>query len=88
MGLEERRILHLSVDEIQPNPWQPRQVFEEDGLQELAASIAQHGILQPLAVRKHGDVWELIAGERRLRAARIAGLSRVPCNLIDIAAGR
>lgn len=79
MGLEERRILHLSIEEIRPNPWQPRQVFEEDGLQELASSIARYGILQPLAVRRTGDTWELIAGERRLRAARIAGLKKVPC---------
>ena len=79
MGLEERRVLHLSVEEIRPNPWQPRQVFEEDGLQELASSIASHGVLQPLTVRRRDGGWELIAGERRLRAARMAGEEFVPC---------
>lgn len=79
MESEERRIVYLPVEEIRPNPWQPRQEFEQEGLQELAASIARHGILQPLTVRRVGETWELIAGERRLRAARMAGLERVPC---------
>ncbi len=76
---EEKRILRLPAAEIRPNPRQPRQVFEEAGLRELAASIRRHGILQPLSVRRVPDGWELIAGERRLRAARLAGLETVPC---------
>lgn len=76
---QERRVLRLRSDEIRPNPRQPRRVFEERGLRELAASIRRHGILQPLTVRRTGGGWELVAGERRLRAARLAGLETVPC---------
>jgi len=76
---EEKQVLLLRTEAIQPNPRQPRQVFEETGLRELAASIRRHGILQPLTVRRIPDGWELIAGERRLRAARLAGLDTVPC---------
>ena len=76
---EEKRVLLLKAEDIRPNPRQPRQVFEETGLRELAASIRRHGILQPLTVRRIPDGWELIAGERRLRAARLAGLDTVPC---------
>ena len=75
----QEQILRLEPEQIRPNPRQPRQVFEEKGLQELAASIRRHGILQPLTVRRLPDGWELVAGERRLRAARMAGLERVPC---------
>lgn len=64
---------------IVPNPHQPRQTFEPEALAELSRSIAQVGILQPLSVRRVGETWELIAGERRLRAAQMAGLSTVPC---------
>lgn len=73
------QVLQLPTDALRPNPRQPRRVFEEEGLQELAASIREHGILQPLTVRRTETGWELIAGERRLRAAKLAGLSTVPC---------
>ncbi len=76
---EEKRVLRLPAAEIRPNPRQPRQIFEEAGLRELASSIRRHGILQPLTVRRMPDGWELIAGERRLRAARLVGLETVPC---------
>ena len=76
---EGKRVLLLPAADIRPNPRQPRQVFEEAGLRELAASIRRHGILQPLTVRRMPEGWELIAGERRLRAARMAGLETVPC---------
>lgn len=80
MGLiHKRRVLELSVDAIRPNPMQPRQIFSEEALRELAASISAHGILQPLTVRRTGSGWELVAGERRLRAAKLAGLRTVPC---------
>lgn len=76
---EEKRVLSLPVEEIRPNPGQPRRVFDQEGLAELAASIRRHGILQPLTVRQREDGWELVAGERRLRAAKLAGLATVPC---------
>jgi len=75
----DKQLLFLPPQEIRPNPHQPRQVFDPAGLEELAASIRTHGILQPLTVRKTDTGWELIAGERRLRAAAMAGLSAVPC---------
>jgi ParB family chromosome partitioning protein len=68
----------LPVDQITPNPYQPRTVWNEQGLNELADSIRSNGILQPIIVRPAGGKYEIIAGERRLRAAKIAGLSVVP----------
>ena len=78
-GSEDKRVLRLGVESIRPNPRQPRRLFDEAGLRELAASIRRHGILQPLTVRRRPGGWELVAGERRLRAARLAGLETVPC---------
>ncbi len=68
----------IGINEIEPNKEQPRKVFDEDALQELADSIKQYGIIQPLVVQKKGNLYEIIAGERRWRAARIAGLKKVP----------
>ena len=76
---EDKRVLRLEVGSIRPNPRQPRRMFDEAGLRELAASIRRHGVVQPLVVRRRSDGWELVAGERRLRAARLAGLTAVPC---------
>ncbi|MEY8402176.1 ParB/RepB/Spo0J family partition protein [Oscillospiraceae bacterium 44-34] len=73
------RVLFLPVDSIHPNPDQPRQVFAQAALEELAGSIRELGVLQPLTVRRREGRWELVAGERRLRAARLAGLEAVPC---------
>jgi len=73
------RILSLPLDSVRPNPDQPRRFFDPEGLEELADSIRALGILQPLTVRQTQDGWELVAGERRLRAAALAGLDRVPC---------
>ena len=78
------RILYLPTARIRPNPMQPRKHFDTGGLQELAGSIRQYGVLQPLTVRKAGGAYELVAGERRLRAAKLAGLEEVPCILIDV----
>jgi ParB family chromosome partitioning protein len=75
----ERRVLELPVSDIRPNPRQPRQYFDPEGLWELSSSIRQHGVLQPLTVRRTDGGWELIAGERRLRASKLAGLKTVPC---------
>lgn len=66
------------IDQIQPNPYQPRRRFDDRSLNALVSSIQQSGIIQPLVVRKGTNGWELIAGERRLRAARLAGLNDVP----------
>ena len=82
--IDSGRIVFLPLGAIQPNPSQPRRVFDSAALQELAASIAQFGILQPLTVRRTPDGMELVAGERRLRAARLAGLSEVPCILLSV----
>ena len=68
----------VSVELIRPNPKQPRTVFDDDQLRELAASIREIGILQPPVVRRVGSNYELIMGERRLRAAKLAGLTKIP----------
>lgn len=80
---ESTRVLFLPVADIVPNPGQPRARFSRESLEELADSIREHGILQPLSVRRvSGGQYELISGERRLRAAGIAGLTHVPCILV------
>ena len=76
---ETGRVLFLPIDAIQPNPYQPRRVFAQPELEELSESIRELGVLQPLTVRRRDGQWELVAGERRLRAARLAGLDVVPC---------
>jgi ParB family chromosome partitioning protein len=68
----------IPISRITTNPWQPRQQMSEEGLQALAASIVEHGVLQPIVVTETLDGYRLIAGERRLRAARLAGLDRIP----------
>lgn len=78
------RVQYIPLGRIRPNPQQPRRSFDEDGLAELAASIRSCGILQPLTVRRAGEGYELVAGERRLRAARIAGLREVPCLVAQV----
>lgn len=83
-----KQVLTLRIDDIQPNPLQPRSVFDTERLEELANSIETHGIIQPLLVRRHGPTYELIAGERRLRAAKLAGLSEVPAVVQDFADDR
>lgn len=81
---EKRVVLDIPIAEIHTNPNQPRQLFDPDALQDLAASIKQHGILQPLSVRKTTEGLELISGERRMRAAALAGLQIVPCLTMDV----
>lgn len=80
----EQRVIQLPTAEIIPNPHQPRRTFEPDELRALSDSIRQNGILQPITVRNTGEHYELIAGERRLRAAKLAGLSVVPCIVMEI----
>ena len=77
------RVRYIPINDIRPNPQQPRRRFDSESLQELAASIAAYGILQPITVRQQGAVYELVAGERRWRAARLAGLTQVPAIVIE-----
>ena len=82
--METGRVVLLPARIIQPNPAQPRKVFRQEALTELCDSIRQHGILQPLSVRRSGTGYELIAGERRLRAAQLAGLTDIPCIVMNM----
>ncbi|OGL06129.1 MAG: hypothetical protein A3I03_04050 [Candidatus Rokubacteria bacterium RIFCSPLOWO2_02_FULL_68_19] len=75
---EGETLRELLIEEIGPNPNQPRKAFDINGLQELSASMRQSGVLQPVVVRRVGNGYQLIVGERRLRAAKLAGLERVP----------
>lgn len=83
-ALRRGGIVYLSTEDIVPNPVQPRKRFDDEGLEELSRSIKDYGILNPLSVRLRGSRYELVAGERRLRAARLAGLKEVPCILLDV----
>lgn len=83
-GVRRGGIINLPVDSLEPNPVQPRKNFEDESLRELSASISEFGILNPLTVRLRGGSYELVAGERRLRAAKLAGLEDVPCILLDV----
>ena len=77
-------IIDLSIADIDANPYQPRKVFDEESLQELADSIKELGIIQPILVTRHLDRYRIVAGERRFRAAQIAGFSKVPCIVREI----
>lgn len=78
------QITQIDIDKVIPNIYQPRKYFNEQAIEELSQSILEHGIIQPLTVRMRGEIYELVAGERRLRAAKLANLKNVPCNIIDI----
>ena len=78
------RVRYIPINTVRPNPQQPRRSFDETALRELADSIRAYGILQPLTVRDKSGFYELVAGERRLRAARIAGLREVPCLVAEV----
>ena len=82
--METGRVVFLPARSIRPNPAQPRRTFEEGALAELTDSVRQHGILQPLSVRRVGVAYQLIAGERRLRAAQLAGLGEIPCIIMNM----
>ena len=82
--METGRVVFLPARSIRPNPAQPRKTFRQEALTELSDSIRQHGILQPLSVRRVEGGYELIAGERRLRAARMAGLTDIPCIIMQM----
>ena len=82
--METGRVVFLPARSIKPNPSQPRSRFEPNALAELSESIRSHGILQPLSVRRVGTSYELIAGERRLRAGQMAGLTEIPCIIMNM----
>lgn len=81
---EASRIVYLPLGDILPNPDQPRKNFEPNAMRELAGSISRYGILQPLSVRRRGGGYELVSGERRLRAAKLVGLKDIPCIVLDV----
>ena len=76
-------ILEIDLKDIRSNPYQPRKTFNEETLQELAASIKEHGIIEPIIVKKSIKGYELVAGERRTKAAKIAGLEKIPAIVKD-----
>ena len=80
---DKLKLVKLPLNKILPNPSQPRKIFQEDELQSLAQSIVENGLLQPITVRRGGSIYYLIAGERRLRACKIAGLKEIPAILSD-----
>ena len=80
-GDDDARLVEVAVTTVRPNPEQPRRDFDAEGLSELADSIRSHGLLQPIVVERDGAGFRLVAGERRLRAAALAGLSRIPAIL-------
>lgn len=77
-AVEEQGSASLELAKIDPNPFQPRKTMDPAGLEELRDSISAHGVLQPIVVRKMGDRYQIVSGERRWRAARLAGLDRIP----------
>lgn len=80
----KEQVIDLPIDNISKNPYQPRVVFKEEEIKELAVSIKNYGVIQPILVRNKGDKFELIAGERRLRACKSIGLERVPAVIREI----
>ncbi len=79
----KQRVRYIALDSIRPNPRQPRAVFDQEKLRELSASITNHGVLQPVLVVEHTDGYILLAGERRMRAAELAGLTEIPALLTE-----
>ena len=84
MGEGKSDLLKLSLGQIHPNPLQPRLSFQEDQLEELAASIRENGVIQPIVVRRSGGEYEIVAGERRWRAAKKAGLEKIPAIILNV----
>lgn len=80
-GVEEQT--RIPVDQIRPNPYQPRKVFDDAALEELKVSIQQHGVFTPILVKKSIQGYDLIAGERRLRASKLAGIADIPAVIVD-----
>lgn len=83
MEVESQQQSKIPVNEIRPNPYQPRKVFNDEALKELSSSIKQHGVFTPILVKKSIQGYDLIAGERRLRASKLAGLENIPAIIVD-----
>lgn len=83
-GHSQTQVVDIPVERIVPNPYQPRAIFHQESIEELAKTIHTHGVIQPVVVRKKGDVYELIAGERRLRAVRHLGWPTIPAIVRDL----
>ena len=81
---EQERIVNINIDLLIPNPYQPRKTFNEKSIKELAESIREYGILNPILVRKKNNIYEIVAGERRYRAAKSIGLKEIPAIIKDI----
>jgi len=81
---EERKIIEINIDDILPNRFQPRITFDEVAIAELSSSIKEHGVIQPIVVRKVGDKYEIIAGERRYKASVMANLDTIPAVITDL----
>ena len=82
-NIQEQKPNLLPIEKIKPNKSQPRKYFEEDSIKDLASSIKEKGVIQPLTVRKSGNDYEIIAGERRWRASKLAGIKNLPVVIID-----
>ena len=80
----EKEVLILNIDDVLPNRFQPRIKFKEENINELAESIKEHGVIQPIVVRKISDKYEIIAGERRYKAATLVGMKKVPCIVMNL----
>ena len=81
---KKEEIIYLHSEQLKPNPFQPREDFDQQSIEELAQSIKEKGVIQPLLVRRKGDNYELIAGERRFRAAKSMGLNEIPVIVRDV----
>ena len=79
----KEEIIKVNIDDLRPNPYQPRKVFDEDALKELSESIKEHGVFQPIIIKKSIKGYEIIAGERRVKASRLAGLKEIPAIIRD-----
>ena len=83
-SIQEKGVTEISIDKISPNREQPRRIFDETALEELAESMKQLGVIQPIVLAKDGDYYKIIVGERRWRAAKIAGLKKIPAIIKDL----
>ncbi|HAF07769.1 MAG: putative Transcriptional regulator [candidate division TA06 bacterium 32_111] len=83
-GTEQREVRNIPISNIKPNPFQPRKVFKDEELKELADSIKENGVLQPITVRRVGEYFEIVTGERRYRACKMLGLKDIPAIIKNI----